>query len=136
MRQSFCKGEGIGWVWTWAIAVVAWSVNHLAIIGIFFQLSVYLWLLSHFCYKNVPVVKKVGLLCGSVLCALDYEKTVSLHYYSLWFYFYWLFLLFLYFLFFIFIDMFVTRSFFCWCGNTPSHIFFIFLYGNFCMHCI
>ena len=76
-RQRFSKGEGIGWVWTWAIAVVARSVDCSAIIGIFFWLSVYLGLLSDFCYKNFPLVNKHGLVCVSVLCVLDYEKTLS-----------------------------------------------------------
>ena len=31
-----------------------------------------------FVTKIFPLVKKVGLVCGSVLCVLDYEKTLSL----------------------------------------------------------
>ena len=104
-------------------------MSYLATICLFFPLSIYLWLLSGFLLQNLfLLVKKVGLVFGSVLSVLYREKLclsalfgqygiISALFLFLIFLFYWY--------------VFVNRSFFRWGGNTPGHIFFVFLYGSF-----
>ena len=73
--KVFLRGGGIGLVWTRAIVVIARSVNRSAITCKFFCLSIYLWLLSDFLIQILfLLLKKVGLVCGSVLSVLYCEK--------------------------------------------------------------
>ena len=80
MGQSFSKGGGMGWIWTWAIAVIAQSFNRWARIWIFFRVSVYLWLLS-LLSKNFLLVKKVGWVCGMSYLFYIMKSFVPLCYY-------------------------------------------------------
>ena len=64
MGQGFSKGSENSVDWIRPIAVIAQSVNRLAMLYIFSEVSVYLWLLSWFVTKNFVPVKNVGLVYG------------------------------------------------------------------------